>query len=93
MVWAMELKWVKYETFSHWIAHHFLLDFQAPSLEQDDGPREIKDRNTNKDNDENGDENENDESYPLLRETEFGATPVVKALKRQRRWGSLLISW
>ena len=67
------------------IIQSFSKDFQAPSLEQDEGPRGIGHKDTNKDNENIDDEIENDESHPLLKETEFGATPVPKALKRQRR--------
>ena len=62
-----------------------MIELQTPSLEQDEGPRGMEHNNINKDNENNDDDIENDESNPLLKETEFGVTPAPKALKRQRR--------
>ena len=64
---------------------YVVLDCQAPSLDKDEGPCLSKVENTKKNNDVNEDEDDKDESYPLLNETECGGKTVAKALRRQCR--------
>ena len=54
--------------------------FQAPSLDPDDGPSNNKAETTNKVNAE-----DEEESYPLLKETNLGGAPKSNTLRRQCR--------
>ena len=64
---------------------YVVLDCQAPSLDKDEGPCLSKVENIKIGVDVNEDEDDKDESYPLLKETEFGGKTVAKALRRQCR--------
>ena len=58
----------------------FFEDFKAPSLDQDKGPSRGEGEKTKKDDYENNIEDDNDEIYPLLKETDFGGTAVARKL-------------
>ena len=58
----------------------FLKDFKAPSLDQDEGPSNGKGENPKRDDYDNDIEDDNDKSYPLLKETDFGGTAVARKL-------------
>ena len=70
----------------------FFEDFKAPSLDKDEGPSKVKGEQTKKDDYDNDIEDDNDESYPLLKETDFGGTAVAKALRRQWRFFLYVLS-
>ena len=70
----------------------FFEDFKAPSLDQDEGPSNGKGEKPKKDDYDNDIEDDNDESYPLLKETDFGGTAVAKALRRQCRYFLYVLS-
>ena len=67
-------------------------DFRAPSLDQDEAASTGKADKTKKDDYDNDVEDDDDESFPLLKETDFGGTAVAKALRRQCRYFLYVLS-